>query len=200
MAGRVQQMIQLAKTLFVKTRVSSVTDHGFAADLDNLKKLVSTLTAQDFNVDVSLAAQQWDYQPYVADSPAACIEVYECPEFSIGIFLLKPNKTMPLHDHPGMHGVMKILFGSMTVTSFSNEEARESLAPPTSDFLVRCTWSKKLTTDSEACCLYPDKGNIHEISASDEPVAFLDILGPPYSPQQGRDCNYYYRQGEEEGG
>ena len=61
----------------------------------------------------------------------------------------------------------KILFGSMTVTSFSNEEARESLAPPTSDFLARCTQSVKLTTDSEACCLYPDKGNIHEITASE---------------------------------
>jgi cysteamine dioxygenase len=58
------------------------------------------------NVNASLADRKWDYHPYVADSPAACMEVYECPGFSIGIFLLKPHKCMPLHDHPGMHGIM----------------------------------------------------------------------------------------------
>ncbi len=26
------------------------------------------------------------------------------------------------------------------------------------------------------------------------PVAFLDILTPPYNPSEGRDCIYYTRQ------
>jgi hypothetical protein len=67
---------------------------------------VTTITAEDFNVTPSLADRQWDYFPYVSNSPSACMEVYECPEFSLGIFLIKPNKAMPLHDHPGMHGIM----------------------------------------------------------------------------------------------
>jgi len=29
-----------------------------------------------------------------------------------------------------------------------------------------------------------------------EPVAFLDILGPPYNPKEGRDCNYYFKADE----
>ena len=64
------------------------------------------LTAEDFKVTPELADRSWDYPPFVKDSPACCMEVYECPDFSIGIFLLKPKKSMPLHDHPGMHGVM----------------------------------------------------------------------------------------------
>ena len=67
---------------------------------------VTTITAEDFNVAPSLADRQWDFFPYVSNSPSACMEVYECPEFSLGIFLIKPNKAMPLHDHPGMHGIM----------------------------------------------------------------------------------------------
>ena len=27
-----------------------------------------------------------------------------------------------------------------------------------------------------------------------EPVAFVDVLGPPYNPKMGRDCTYYYRE------
>lgn len=67
---------------------------------------VSTITAEDFNVTPVLASRPWDFHPYVMDSQAACMVVYECPGFSMGIFLLKPNKCMPLHDHPGMHGIM----------------------------------------------------------------------------------------------
>ena len=64
------------------------------------------LTAEDFKVTPELADRSWDYPPFVKDSPACCMEVYECSDFSIGIFLLKPKMSMPLHDHPGMHGVM----------------------------------------------------------------------------------------------
>ena len=71
-----------------------------------LPNQVATVTAEDFNVTPSLADRQWDFFPYVSNSPSACMEVYECPEFSLGIFLIKPNKAMPLHDHPGMHGIM----------------------------------------------------------------------------------------------
>ena len=70
---------------------------------------INSLTSEDFNLSHSVTLKQWNYPPYVHDSPASCMEVYQCPEFSVGIFLIKPNKVMPFHDHPGMHGIMWVL-------------------------------------------------------------------------------------------
>lgn len=55
----------------------------------------------------------------------------------------------------------------------------------------------KLKTDSvftapcNASVLYPTTGgNIHAFTAI-TPCAVLDVLGPPYSAEDGRDCTYY---------
>ncbi|KAE8280958.1 2-aminoethanethiol dioxygenase [Larimichthys crocea] len=37
----------------------------------------------------------------------------------------------------------------------------------------------------------PDRDNLHQIDAVDGPTAFMDILAPPYDPDDGRDCHYY---------
>ncbi|XP_014394237.1 PREDICTED: 2-aminoethanethiol dioxygenase [Myotis brandtii] len=56
--------------------------------------------------------------------------------------------------------------------------------------------SKRLSTiiDTAAsgpCILTPHRDNLHQIDAVDGPAAFLDILAPPYDPDDGRDCHYY---------
>ena len=50
--------------------------------------------------------KNWDYLPYVRNSQAACMDVYECADFSIGILMMKSNSRVPLHNHPNMHGIM----------------------------------------------------------------------------------------------
>lgn len=65
------------------------------------------LKPEDFNLNSSLATKSWDYPSLsIFNAPAAFLDVYECEKFSIAIFLLKPKKQMPLHDHPGMFGLM----------------------------------------------------------------------------------------------
>jgi cysteamine dioxygenase len=44
-------------------------------------------------------------------------------------------------------------------------------------------------THSDPCLLTPDSKNLHEVKAVNGPVAFLDILAPPYDEQ--RKCDYY---------
>lgn len=45
--------------------------------------------------------------------------------------------------------------------------------------------------NSGPCLLTPARDNVHQIDAVDGPAAFLDILAPPYNPEDGRDCHYY---------
>lgn len=44
---------------------------------------------------------------------------------------------------------------------------------------------------SGPCLLTPVQDNLHQIDAVGGPAAFLDILAPPYDPDDGRDCHYY---------
>ena len=68
---------------------------------------MSGLTPEDFNLSPSIAQKSWDYPSLgIFNAPAAFLDVYECKQFSVAIFLLKAKKQMPLHDHPGMFGLM----------------------------------------------------------------------------------------------
>lgn len=44
---------------------------------------------------------------------------------------------------------------------------------------------------SGPCLLTPVQDNLHQIDAVEGPAAFLDILAPPYNPDDERDCHYY---------
>lgn len=193
MASKIQRLVSQARATFSK--------HGaepFKDELQRLKDLISSLTAEDFSLSRSVTSQEWNYLPYVHDSPASCMEVYECPDFSVGIFLIKPNKMMPLHDHPGMNGIMKVLFGSMTVTSYSQRDSKQIVQEGT-PLLCKFYSQKVLDPTSEPCVLHSLTGNIHQIQANNNVVAFLDILAPPYNPSEGRDCTYYERLDEGDG-
>ena len=64
------------------------------------------LKAEDFNLTPEVTQKSWDFPPFIVNSPAAFMEVHESDLFSVGIFMLKPQRTMPFHDHPGMFGLM----------------------------------------------------------------------------------------------
>uniref|UniRef100_A0A6M2CQX9 Uncharacterized protein n=1 Tax=Rhipicephalus microplus TaxID=6941 RepID=A0A6M2CQX9_RHIMP len=86
-----------------------------------------------------------------------------------------------------MFGVLKVLHGSGTIRSYS------PLIPVVGgEQLVEAQRHPDLTVspDSAPCCLTPTERNFHEILALDGPLAFLDILAPPYDGVK-RDCHYY---------
>lgn len=57
--------------------------------------------------------------------------------------------------------------------------------------LARLKANSVFTAPCNTSVLYPTSGgNIHEFTAI-TPCAVLDILGPPYSKEDGRDCSYY---------
>ena len=57
--------------------------------------------------------------------------------------------------------------------------------------LARLKADDVFTAPCNSSVLYPTSGgNIHQFTAI-TPCAVLDVLGPPYSKEDGRDCSYY---------
>ncbi|KAJ0960734.1 hypothetical protein J5N97_001383 [Dioscorea zingiberensis] len=128
--------------------------------------------------------------------PITYLHIYECESFTIGIFCLPTSSVIPLHDHPGMIVLSKILYGSLHVKAYDwTEPPRKPISGEQNYFPVRLA---KLHTDTvlSAPCpttvLYPKTGgNLHCFTAV-TPCAVLDVLAPPYSEAAGRICTYYH--------
>ncbi|XP_069720158.1 2-aminoethanethiol dioxygenase [Phaenicophaeus curvirostris] len=150
---------------------------AFGENLHRLQQLLDKVRAEDLR----LAPRG----PAVA-APVSYMHICETESFSMGVFLLRGGACIPLHDHPGMNGMLKVLYGTLRIACM---DALPPAAGPRRRALFR---SRQLYTPaSPPCLLAPHTDNLHQIDAVDGPAAFLDILAPPYDPQRGRDCHYY---------
>jgi hypothetical protein len=148
--------------------------------------------------------------------------VVEIPDqYSIGIFVFGPNARIPLHDHPGMCVLSRILYGDLIRLSLDLarlEEAQtwlEREEPKHDSSWFRAGWfhrhfrtngmynnlphgSKAAFKNEidhlqapEVTVLYPYEGNLHEFVAGPHGAAVLDVLLPPYDNVRNRDCTFY---------
>lgn len=121
--------------------------------------------------------------------------IYQCDNFSLCIFFLPATGVIPLHNHPGMTVFSKLLLGKMHIKSYDLvdpiPETCENTPRQSELKLAKLKADKVFSPPCETSVLYPTTGgNIHEFTAV-TPCAVLDVLGPPYSKQDGRDCSYY---------
>ncbi|XP_062204629.1 plant cysteine oxidase 2-like [Phragmites australis] len=124
--------------------------------------------------------------------------IYKCPDFSMVIFFLPPNAVIPLHNHPGMTVFSKLLLGSMHIKSYDwvdpdPDPSVSSCSSSSNDQLrlAKLVADDVFTAPCDTSVLYPTTGgNMHRFTAI-APCAILDILGPPYSIEEDRDCTYY---------
>ncbi|TKY65206.1 Plant cysteine oxidase 2 [Spatholobus suberectus] len=129
------------------------------------------------------------------------LHIYNCDQFSMGIFCLPPSGVIPLHNHPGMTVFSKLLFGTMHIQSYDwvvdLPPHMPTIVKPSETQTPDMRLAKvKVDADFSAPCdpsiLYPaEGGNMHCFTAVTA-CAVLDVLGPPYSDPDGRHCTYYH--------
>ncbi|KAM3253699.1 hypothetical protein ACQJBY_047656 [Aegilops geniculata] len=118
--------------------------------------------------------------------------IYKSDNFSMVILFLPQNAVIPLHNHPGMTVFSKPLTGSMHVKSYDwADHYPAALSPDDQLRLAELVVDDVFTAPCDTSVLYPTAGgNMHRFTAI-TPCAILDILGPPYSIEEDRDCTYY---------
>ncbi|XP_060529375.1 2-aminoethanethiol dioxygenase [Cylas formicarius] len=181
---------------------------AFCANLQILLTLLDKINVEHVNLLPQFMTDQLWNQP--GKAPVTCIEIYEDENVSMGIFILKPDGKLPLHNHPDMHGLIKVIAGKVKITSYSinTEKTKEvdlrsfgdgstPIRPLSrSNILTAELVSVSIaSTKSAPCVLEPHHKNLHEIQSLEGPAAFLDILAPPYdSPivnNTQRQCSYF---------
>jgi len=139
--------------------------------------------------------------------------IYEDPVMTLGIFLLPANASIPLHNHPGMTVISRLLFGTMQIKAYDlldGDSGKDQHEPQGSETPLQGGWqwpfgkgqqrrhvaqlkldtTISAKTQKDPLVLYPHSCNLHVFQAT-TPCAMLDLLMPPYEPGNGRDCTYF---------
>ncbi|KAK9118721.1 hypothetical protein Scep_016814 [Stephania cephalantha] len=115
--------------------------------------------------------------------PITYMEIHECDSFTA---------IIPLHDHPGMTVMSKVLYGSMHVKAYDWVESaciRNINGYPVR--LAKLAVDKVLAAPCGTSILYPRSGGNLHCFTSVTSCAVLDILAPSYREAAGRKCTYY---------
>ncbi|XP_058087122.1 plant cysteine oxidase 2-like isoform X2 [Magnolia sinica] len=117
------------------------------------------------------------------------VHIYECDDFSIGVFCYPAGGTLPLHDHPRMTVLSKVLYGSVYIKAYDWVKCWDSNGKIGG--LGGMVLDGVYQAPCETSVLFPASGgNIHSFTAL-TPCAILDVLSPPYSEEFGRPSTYY---------
>lgn len=161
-------------------------------DVTKLCRILDNMMPED--VGLSRDLQFFKPQNPLQSTPVVTYTtIYQCDKFSLCIFFLPATAVIPLHNHPGMTVFSKLLLGTMHIKSYdwADPTSSNDSASPSRPRLAKMKADSTFTAPCDTSVLYPTSGgNIHEFTAI-TPCAVLDVMGPPYSEDDGRDCSYY---------
>ena len=99
-------------------RVHLVDSGGSLGDMSHSTESSSTsLCSSSSSGSVALSRRGRGRSP--TSYPLGYISIYENLDVTIGVFLIRSGKAIPLHNHPGMFGFLKCLTGTMEMTAFT---------------------------------------------------------------------------------
>jgi hypothetical protein len=111
------------------------------------------------------------------------------PSFHASVFALAEGETIPLHDHPALDVLSKILCGRMRVQTYEWIDQASLTARDCGEVV--------LDAGDHALVLRKSPGTLHTVTAL-APTAFLDLFAPYYDDET-RPCTYYKVAGVNDG-
>lgn len=135
----------------------------------------------------------------VSNQGTYCLSIFESPLLHISAFVIPAGVSLPLHDHPGMVVLTKLIQGQIKIRSFtavSTDPQPQVIESKRGRFAVSIDDDFMLdngvvrTKNCSAWLLSANAGNYHEIYAETDCV-MLDAFLPPYHLESGRKCTYY---------
>lgn len=90
-----------------------------------------------------------------------------------GILNIERGRDVPLHDHPGATGMLRILSGEVEVWQFDRMAGEGDRAELT-------LHSRRVLRPGDTAMLTPSQGNIHGLRAVSGTCRMLDYFIPPY--------------------
>lgn len=195
MSARFVQMLKHAITTCHPNNAAS-----FKTNFNDLKLLLDSLRLSDINLPEYLYATTAFKEPNKA--PCTFVHIFANEYVAINIFILKELYTMPIHDHPMIHGILKGIGGKLLVESYTASQTDADAMLSGSDENGAIIMAKKetpveLTNETGCATLSPDNSQYHRITSLEGPAVLFDILTPPYDsdiPVYGRRNCSYYRQ------
>ena len=188
---------------FAQQMLHKPLQQDLSKQLYALKELVGKLSADDIAFDKEILQDDTKFtlNPRSHVAPVTYVHVFENKDFSAGVFIVRNGARLPLHDHPNMSGILKVIHGQALIQCYTEVEGtsaadlmKESDPVWQQGKLIRVSASPEYVADvtSEPCVLTSKESNIHEIKAVGGVAAFFDILFPPYDQISGsRLCRYY---------
>ncbi|KAL3655289.1 hypothetical protein CASFOL_001075 [Castilleja foliolosa] len=196
--------IQALYDLCIHTFTPSATSPPSSIAIQKLSSLLDTIGPADVGLSDASKEDNRGHGPFGIVSfnrvdrwaqPLTYVDIHEGESFTMCIFCFPTSSVIPLHDHPGMTVLSKVLYGSLHVKAYDWVEPaciRKIQATDHSEVrLAKLAVDKVLTAPCSTSVLYPRSGgNLHSFTAV-TPCAILDILAPPYNELAGRRCSYY---------
>lgn len=166
--SRIGAVVNEAKRLFRNGPATSVVS---AESMNELRGLLSKITLADVR-----ATTGKDLKP----GEVGYVSIEDHENFQIGVFVLSPGASIPLHNHPEMCVLSQVVNGAVHVVSF--DAAKDGSAFLVDDCVCAAPTSR---------ILFPKQGgNFHSFKSS-EGCVIMDVMSPPYDEDEGRECTYF---------
>ena len=94
------------------------TPEEFESNLQQLKQIVNKLTYCDLGLEKSKSI----IDPANQEVPVTYINILEHRDVSLGMFIVKSGSRIPLHNHPNMHGLLKIVYGTVDIKEYTKSQ------------------------------------------------------------------------------